>query len=98
MLTRTAAEWEQLLNEAQVPASRVRTLEEAVVDPQVAHRGALASPASGLRHPIAAFTADHDGPAVGSQPPEMGADTDAILAAIGIDADLRAVLRARGVI
>ena len=50
MLTRTAAEWELLLNEAQVPASRVRTLEEAVADPQVTHRGTLASHSSGLKH------------------------------------------------
>ncbi len=98
MLTRTAAEWEALLNEAQVPASRVRTLEEAVGDPQVAHRDAIASHAGGLQHPLAAFTADHDGPAVASAPQETGADTDAILAAVGIDAAQRADLRARGVI
>jgi crotonobetainyl-CoA:carnitine CoA-transferase CaiB-like acyl-CoA transferase len=98
MLTRSAAEWEQLLNAAQVPASRVRTLGEAVADPQVAHRGTLASHSNGLKHPVAAFMADHDGPAVETAPPEMGADTDAILAAIGIDAEQRADLRARGVI
>jgi len=98
MLTRTAAEWEALLNEAQVPASRVRTLGEAIADPQVAHRGTLTRHAGGLQHPVAAFTADHDGPAVESAPPEIGSDTDDILAAIGIDADQRAELRSRGVI
>jgi crotonobetainyl-CoA:carnitine CoA-transferase CaiB-like acyl-CoA transferase len=98
MLTRTAAEWEALLSKAQVPASRVRTLEEAVSDPQVAHRGTLSSHAGGIQHPLAAFTADHDGPAVESAPPEMGADTDAILASIGIDPAQRAELRSRGAI
>jgi crotonobetainyl-CoA:carnitine CoA-transferase CaiB-like acyl-CoA transferase len=98
MLTRTAAEWEQLLNEAQVPASRVRTLEEAVADPQIAHRGTIASHESGLQHPIVAHIADQDGPTIESAPREMGADTDAILASIGIDAAQRAELRARRVI
>jgi len=98
MLTRTAAEWEALLNEAQVPASRVRTLEEAIADPQVAHRGTLARHSSGLQHPVAAFIADHDGPAIEPAPPAIGSDTDDILAAIGIDPDQRAEFRSRGVI
>jgi crotonobetainyl-CoA:carnitine CoA-transferase CaiB-like acyl-CoA transferase len=98
MLTRTAAEWETLLTAAQVPASRVRSLEEAVSDPQVAERGTLVSHASGLRHPLAAFVADQDGPSVQSPPPRMGAETDEILAELDIDPDHRADLRARGVI
>jgi crotonobetainyl-CoA:carnitine CoA-transferase CaiB-like acyl-CoA transferase len=98
MLTRTADEWEQVLTDAQVPASRVRTLNEAIADPQVAHRGTLVSHESGLRHPLAAFVTDRDGPSVQSAPPEMGADTDQVLAEIGIDQEQRERLRARGVI
>ena len=98
MLTRTADEWEALLTAAQVPASRVRALEEAVADPQVVHRGTVVTHESGLRHPLAAFVADQDGPTVQSPPPRMGADTDEILAEIGIDPEHRDQLRARGVI
>ena len=36
MLTRTAAEWEVWLQERHVPASRVRTMGEALADPQIA--------------------------------------------------------------
>src|ERR1022692_3545903 len=39
MLTRTAAEWEEWLQERHVPASRVRTMGEALADPQIASRG-----------------------------------------------------------
>ena len=41
MLTRTAAEWEEYLQARHVPASRVRTMGEAVADPQLASRGVL---------------------------------------------------------
>ena len=41
MLTRTAAEWEEFLQERHVPASRVRTMGEALDDPQLASRGLL---------------------------------------------------------
>jgi crotonobetainyl-CoA:carnitine CoA-transferase CaiB-like acyl-CoA transferase len=98
MLTRTADEWEALLNAAQVPANRVRTLDEALADPQTVHRGTIAQHESGLCHPVAAFVASQDGPSVETPPPAMGADTDDILAAIGIDPDQRADLRSRGVI
>lgn len=98
MLTRTATEWEELFNAAQVPASRVRSLADAVGDTQVEHRGTIHAHANGLRHPVAAFTANQDGPSVQAPPAEMGADTDQILAELGIDAGHRANLRSRGVI
>ena len=41
MLTRSAAEWEEWLQERHVPASRVRTMGEALADPQIASRGVL---------------------------------------------------------
>ena len=41
MLTRSAAEWEAWLQERHVPASRVRTMGEALADPQIASRGVL---------------------------------------------------------
>ena len=41
MLTRSAAEWEEWLQERHVPACRVRTMGEALADPQIASRGVL---------------------------------------------------------
>ena len=41
MLTRSAAEWEEYLQSRHVPASRVRTMGEALADPQIASRGVL---------------------------------------------------------
>jgi crotonobetainyl-CoA:carnitine CoA-transferase CaiB-like acyl-CoA transferase len=98
MLTRRADEWERLLNDAQVPASRVRTLADAVDDPQVAHRRSLTRPDEGLAGMVAAFTADRDGPSLTSPPPEMGRDTEKILRELGIESGQIAELRSRGVI
>ena len=42
MLTRTADEWEEFLQARHVPAARVRTMGEAIADPQIA---------SARRHP-----------------------------------------------
>src|SRR6188768_1475846 len=39
MLTRTADEWEEFLQARHVPAARVRTMGEAIADPQLASRG-----------------------------------------------------------
>src|SRR5262249_46899271 len=39
MLTRTADEWEEFLQARHVPAARVRTMGEALADPQLASRG-----------------------------------------------------------
>ena len=36
MLTRTADEWEEFLQARHVPAARVRTMGEALADPQLA--------------------------------------------------------------
>src|SRR5439155_17377300 len=41
MLTRTADEWEEFLQAGHVPAARVRTMAEAIADPQLASRGII---------------------------------------------------------
>ncbi|WP_406143955.1 CaiB/BaiF CoA transferase family protein [Streptomyces sp. NBC_01012] len=50
---RPAAEWEQLLNAAGVPAARVLTVPQALSQPQLRHRGFIAE----LRRPDASGTA-----------------------------------------
>ena len=47
MRTRTAAEWEVFLQARHVPAARVRTMGEAVADPQFKSRGIIYRHAAG---------------------------------------------------
>lgn len=80
LATRSAADWEQALNEAGVPAQRVRSMEEALALPSLATRGLLQENAHGVTVPLAPFTFEHDGPQITALPPALGADSDAILA------------------
>jgi crotonobetainyl-CoA:carnitine CoA-transferase CaiB-like acyl-CoA transferase len=89
MLTRTAAAWEDYLQERHVPASRVRTMGEALDDPQLASRGLLHrhDNAPGIEGsvtvPVAAFKFGHDGPRVDRPPPMFGQHNEEILAELG---------------
>lgn len=104
MATRTAAEWEEYLQSRHVPAARVRRMEEALADPQLATRGVLhrhqgAEGVSGpFTVPLAAFKFAHDGPRIDTPPPALGQHTDAVLAELGYDAAAIAQLRNEGVI
>jgi crotonobetainyl-CoA:carnitine CoA-transferase CaiB-like acyl-CoA transferase len=104
MLTRTAAEWEDYLQSRHVPAARVRTMGEAVADPQIATRGVIHRHADvpgiegGFGVPLAAFTFAHDGPRIDSPPPRLGQHNDEILAELGYSRAEIAELRARRVI
>jgi crotonobetainyl-CoA:carnitine CoA-transferase CaiB-like acyl-CoA transferase len=86
---RSADEWEAFFQARHVPAARVRTLDEAMADPQLAFRRVTHRHASapgvegGFGVPLAAFTFAHGGPAVETPPPPLGADTDAVLAELG---------------
>ena len=89
MLTRTAAEWEVWLQERHVPASRVRTMREALADPQIASRNILHKhenvpgiPGS-FSVPVAAFKFAHDGPKVDRPPPMFGQHNEEILTELG---------------
>jgi crotonobetainyl-CoA:carnitine CoA-transferase CaiB-like acyl-CoA transferase len=84
MLTRTADEWEEFLQARHVPAARVRTMGEAVADPQLETRGIIHRHASapgmdgGFGVPLAAFTFAHGGPRIDSAPPTLGQHNDEI--------------------
>ena len=104
MKTRPAQEWEDLINKAGVPAARVRRVDEALREPQVASRGVLRDnedvPGNDrrLKVPAAAFGYMHDGPKLHSPAPRLGEHTAAILGEIGYDADRIAALSKKGVI
>lgn len=100
LATRPAAAWEAELNAAGVPAGRVLDLEDALE--LVAARDQVATYAlEGGREMRAVRTGLHvDGaaPRVDAAPPELGADTDAVLAEAGYGADEIAALRAAGAV
>jgi crotonobetainyl-CoA:carnitine CoA-transferase CaiB-like acyl-CoA transferase len=104
MLTRTAADWEDYLQARHVPAARVRTMGEALADPQLASRGVLhrhtgaTGVPDGFGVPLAAFTFAHDGPRIDTPPPAFGQHNDVILAELGYSATDIAQLRTTKVI
>jgi crotonobetainyl-CoA:carnitine CoA-transferase CaiB-like acyl-CoA transferase len=86
MLARSAAKWEEFLQVRHVPAARVRTMGEALADPQLATRGivhrhvAATGGEGGVTVPVAAFTFAHGGPRVDTPPPRLGQHNEEILA------------------
>jgi crotonobetainyl-CoA:carnitine CoA-transferase CaiB-like acyl-CoA transferase len=100
---RTAAEWEQALNAAGVPASRVLSIPDALVDAQVMHRDPfLRYPArEGLPPAVvmnAGFQAVPDGPGTKLPPPLLGEHTGEVLAELGFSATEIAEMRDAGAI
>src|SRR2546426_5803488 len=89
MSTRTADEWEEFLQARHVPAARVRSMGEALADPQLATRGVVHRHAAGhgidggFGVPFAAFTFAHGGPRIDSAPPTLGQHNEEILAELG---------------
>ncbi|KIC21522.1 CaiB/BaiF CoA transferase family protein [Leisingera sp. ANG-Vp] len=96
MKTRTAAEWEDLLNAHHVPAARVRTLEESLDEPHYKARGAVQE-VEGQRLAVAGFAYDHGSPGLDRAPREHGADSAAVLADIGVSAAEFETLKTRGI-
>jgi crotonobetainyl-CoA:carnitine CoA-transferase CaiB-like acyl-CoA transferase len=90
MRTRSADEWEALLQANHVPAARVRTMGEAVADPQIASRGVIHRHAGGngvageIGVPLAAFMFAHGGPRIDTPPPALGQHNAEILEELGI--------------
>lgn len=104
MLKRPAEEWEQLLNDAHVPASRVRTIDEALAHEQVRSRkvmqsaGQLAHEGGPSQFPVSGFSYAHNGPAIDRPPPKLGEHTAEVLQELGLDDTAISVLRQSGAI
>ena len=69
-----------------MPAARVRTMGEALADPQIASRGVVHRHAGApgidgaFGVPLAAFTFAHGGPRIDTPPPRLGGHNDEIRA------------------
>jgi crotonobetainyl-CoA:carnitine CoA-transferase CaiB-like acyl-CoA transferase len=91
MLARTADEWEVFLQSRHVPAARVRTMGEAVADPQLKSRGIIHRHEigngidGGFGVPVAAFTFAHGGPRIDTPPPALGQHNAEIFAELGMN-------------
>jgi CoA:oxalate CoA-transferase len=89
LATRTADEWETLLNDAGVPAARIRTPAEILQHPQITTRGVLHTfkDVKSVERDVtvlsAPFRLAHDGPQLTTPPPAIGEHSDAILGELG---------------
>lgn len=101
-MTRSSAEWVDVLNAAGVPCGPIYDLEQAFADPQVQHVGIAAD----VEHPTLGHKQIVGQPihmsrtpwAMRSAAPEAGAHTDEILQNIGYDVAAIARLRAQRVV
>jgi len=98
---RDYADWKPLLESIDIPWELISSIEDVVNDPQV-HANAIVQDmdvdGTAVRivaGPVSFDGAPIDGTAVGA--PKLGADTEALLAEVGYDAEAMADLRARGV-
>ena len=99
MRERTAEGWMTFCRELGVPAERVRGLDEAARDPQLATRALLGrADSASPTVPVAAFRFAHDGPRLARPAPGVGEHSDEILREIGLsDREIVAVAhRGRG--
>ena len=104
LLTRSADEWEGILNAAGVPAARIRTPAEILQHPQVTGRGVLHTfkNVKGVERDVTVlstpFRLAHDGPTLNSPPPLIGEHSEAILGELGYSRDEIQRLREAGVV
>jgi crotonobetainyl-CoA:carnitine CoA-transferase CaiB-like acyl-CoA transferase len=101
LATADSKAWERRLNDAGAPCASIWRIEEIIDHPQIAERGVMQtvdSPYGTLRLMGSGFQMAHGGGKLDTLAPEVGADTDAILAEIGYDAAAIAGLRAEGVV
>jgi CoA:oxalate CoA-transferase len=101
---KSAAEWAPELNAAGVPAGEILSVPEILEHPQVRGRQLIKRfpDVPGIEREVAVvragFRLAHGDPEPESPPPALGADTEAILASLGYDADAIAALRAENAI
>ena len=95
LLTRSADNWVEIFHQAGIPAEKVRSLEEAAVDPHLAHRPLLrqvdSQQGGKATVPVASFGFSEDGPDLTLPPPSFGEHTHDVLRELGYsDGDIAA--------
>lgn len=104
MMQKTAQEWEDYLQSRHVPAARVRHMEEALDDPQLATRNIVhriadvPGVAQPVTVPMCAFKYAHGGPSIETPPPRLGEHNEAVLRELGYGEAEIAEMRGDGVI
>lgn len=102
-LADTAANWEDRMAAADVPAARVRDLGETMAEPQVEARRLmtvyrLAAVDREISAPTLGFKANGERQQATKPPPTLGEDTDAVLQDLGKSTGEIAALRSEGVV
>jgi CoA:oxalate CoA-transferase len=102
LVERPTQEWADLLTRAGVPAGSIPSLQEALDAPQVAHRGTLQTVhAPGIGN-LRLFTMtakfERTPGSIDTPPPQLGADTDAVLREAGYSAEEIDAFREAGAI
>jgi formyl-CoA transferase len=101
---KSAAEWEVLFDQAGVPAGRIFTVPEIVRHPQLAtreffkHFDEVPGADRAIDVPRLGFRLASGLPDVGTPPPQLGQDTDAILKSLGYESTDIEALRRQGAI
>jgi crotonobetainyl-CoA:carnitine CoA-transferase CaiB-like acyl-CoA transferase len=102
--TMPADYWETFLQKRRIPAARIRRMEEALADEQIASRKVLhkhnvpGNRVDGLTVPVSAFSMSDSESEITSPPQAVGAQTDEILAGLGYAAAEIQAMRAKGTI
>jgi crotonobetainyl-CoA:carnitine CoA-transferase CaiB-like acyl-CoA transferase len=101
--SRSAAEWESLLNGAGVPAGRVLSVPEALELEQVRQRGLVQTiedggPLRKLRLITGGYRIAGAGKRLDRPPPKLGEHTEEVLSSVGYSAGELAELRSEGAI
>jgi formyl-CoA transferase len=95
-----SAVWIARFNEAGVPSGPINRINEVFADPQVRHLG-IAQTLDGERRTTYVgqpISLSRTSSRIVAHPPELGADTDAILGELGLDAEQIADLRAKRIV
>jgi formyl-CoA transferase len=99
---RGTREWVDLLNAKDVPSGEILGLEEALLQPQIRHRGTLKQvPVEGLGTlPLFGLTAQFEKTPgdITAPPPRLGAHTAEVLASIGVTPEELATLKSKGIV
>jgi len=102
LVTRSTAEWVELLNARDVPSGAILSLEQALNQPQVAHRGVLRDvplPEMGTVKLFGLTAQFERAPAaITSPPPRLSEHTEAVLGELGMSREEVANLRAKGIV